>query len=191
MALSEAIPVCESRSGSSFSECYHSSSDKTRGIHRTGISVLQVTSQWTTGLMGLKSNARESVTHIGIFETGLGLFPVLRTSTGFPEDNSAREWLSRFSQLQGSSLNITKAISRLYPKSIPFSALISWRDYPSGGNCHQDQPLILYLLQWAFPQQKAPLSVSNKTGRLLSYVMINVISATSAECTNIHHAKVK
>lgn len=78
-----------------------------------------------TGPMEPKSHARESVMHMGVSETGLGLCPVLRLSTGFPEDNSAREWLSRFSQLQGSSLNSTTAISGLYPKSIPFSALIS------------------------------------------------------------------
>lgn len=173
MALSEAIPVCESRPDSSSSERYHSKSNKTRWIHRTGISVLQVTSQWTTGPMEPKSHARESVMHMGVSETGLGLCPVLRISTGFPEDNSAREWLSRFSQLQGSSLNSTTAISGLYPKSIPFSALISWRDYPSGENCHQHQPLILYPLQWEFPQQKAPLSISNTAGRLLSYVSNN------------------
>ena len=122
---------------------------------------------------GAESHARESVMHMGVSETGLGLCPVLRISTGFPEDNSAREWLSRFSQLQGSSLNSTTAISGLYPKSIPFSALISWRDYPSGENCHQHQPLILYPLQWEFPQQKAPLSISNTAGRLLSYVSNN------------------
>ena len=172
MALSEAIPVCESRPGSSYSEHYHSCSNQTRWIHRTGISVLQVTSQWTTGPMESNSHARESVMHVGVSETGLGLCPVLRTSIGFPEDNSAKEWLSRFSQLQGSSLNITTAISGLYSKSIPFSALILWRDYPLGENCHQHQPLILYRLQWEFPQ-KAPLSISNTAGWLLSYVSNN------------------
>lgn len=53
-------------------------------IHRTGISVLQVTSQWTTGPAEPNSHARESVMHMGVSETGLGLCPVLRTSIGFP-----------------------------------------------------------------------------------------------------------